>query len=235
MGTGKRPPLGVPAKARPRASNDRASVAARRKWVAPSPSPDSDPGEQSGRPLSAEEEEQEDPPEGSSPMEDANDAHEDEPKSPPRQARKHKQHTGVIKAGRRHSRDQVRTPSRSAPQRHRRRDSGAAASGARDGPYGDPRDAPMPHLPRPPLAPPPPSIRRSVTLQAKAEAEEPAAPPPPPAGPSPDDYLRLAVAFRNSLDDLEITCAGIRGQLDPIKHLVSLHIMKLRCEFRLAC
>ena len=239
MGSTKRPPVGSTpdprGKGKVRGRNDRASAAAQRKRDAPSPSADSAPSQQSRPPPSEDEEEQEDQLEGSISTEDAREGPEEEVASPPRHAKhKARQHTGVIKAGRRHSRGHDSARSRSAPQRKCKRDSGAAASGSRDAPFGAPRDAAKPHLPRPPLAPPPPSIRRSVTLQAKAETEEPPTPPPPP-GPTPDEYLRMAIEFRTSLDDLEHTCAGVRGTLGSIKYILDTHIMNLRNEFKMAC
>ena len=99
----------------------------------------------------------------------------------------------------------------------------------------------MPHLPRPPLLPPPPAMQRRVTLQSNTSrraadeaADSSQAPlPPPPAGPTPDEHLQIALAFMRSLDDLDRDAAGVRGTLEHIKHLVRIHIMNLRTQFKL--
>ena len=99
----------------------------------------------------------------------------------------------------------------------------------------------MPHLPRPPLLPPPPALRRMVTLHANSSRRTPeeeaeaaqASVPPPPAGPPPEEHLRMAIEFMNSLNDLERDAAAMRGTLGPLKHIVGVHIMNLRNEFRL--
>ena len=98
----------------------------------------------------------------------------------------------------------------------------------------------MPHLPRPPALPPPPAMRK-VTLHANkgrhAAAEDVnvshAPVPPPPPGPTPEEHLSTAVAFLSSLHDLERDAAAVRGTLEPIKHLVGIHIMNLRNQFSL--
>ena len=160
------------------------------------------------------------------------------PASPtPLTKKRTKKHTDINKAGHRHSRGNGHGCSRSGANRHRRRDTGAAAS---DGNRDPPRGAATPRLPRPPLLPPPQAMRR-VTLQAhtgRRDADEDAEaaqvpPPPPPAGPTPEEHLQIALAFMRSLDELERDAAAVRGTLEHIKQLVRVHIMNLRNQFRL--
>ena len=90
--------------------------------------------------------------------------------------------------------------------------------------------------------PPPPALQRNVTLRSHmsrrhgdaAAASTPLPPPPPPPeGPTPEEHLRLALAFSASLDELERDSINMRGTLEDVKHHVLVHCLNLRHQFHL--
>ena len=65
-----------------------------------------------------------------------------------------------------------------------------------------------------------------------------AAPPPPPPGlpgpprgRTPDEHLRLAVEFAESLNELEKSCFSLKGKLKDVHYHVSMHCLLLQREF----
>ena len=155
-------------------------------------------------------------------------------------AKKKPRHHGPILAAHRSrgNRRQCTTPTRQG-----RRSEGAAASG---GPAMERGVAP-PLIPKPPAAPPPPGLRHNnVTLRApdarrsRATAADPARPLPPPPGPpgpprgrTPEEHLRLATDFAESLDELEASCFTLRGRLKDVRYYVSVHCLMLSREFEM--
>ena len=239
MGGGTKRPVGS---GHDKQARDR-PPASRRREASPPPSDEAASSEKS-RPRSGEAEPEEEPEEPvpsprSSDTEGAIE-HADAPDAMiPKAKKKPKQHSGPIRAGHHHSRGNRRVRSPSAAPRHRRRDSGASASaGIRDPPRGPAR----PNVPRPPLMPPPPALQRNVTLRshmsrrhgdAAAASTTPPPPPPPPEGPTPEEHLRLALAFSASLDELERDALNMRGTLEDVKHHVLVHCLNLRHQFHL--
>ena len=58
--------------------------------------------------------------------------------------------------------------------------------------------------------------------------------PGPPRGRTPDEHLRLAVEFAESLNELEKSCFSLKGKLKDVHYHVSMHCLLLKREFDIA-